>query len=157
MKNLRTIALCVSVTLFSLCAAAQNGNPPVNEPDYNKPMLFTSQPDVIRLQMASVVSLFNNTTGSHVDTELAQTNNFRFKGQVVSAVSKYDNKIQSVVIRSSNFPGALMTISKLTADNGKVSYTGRITSLQHGDLYELKVIDEAFVFVKKKFYDLINE
>ena len=158
MKNLRTIALCVSMSIYSLCAVAQNGNtPPINEPNPNKPTLFTSLPDMIRLQSATVSALFSNTVGTQVDTELAEVNSFRFQGQVVSSVSKYDNKIQSVVIRSSNYPGALLTISKLTAENGKVSYTGRIISMQHGDLYELKEIDEHMVFVKKGFYALVNE
>jgi hypothetical protein len=157
MKNLRTIALCVSISLYSLCANAQNGTVPINEPDLNKPKLFNGLPEIIRLQNGAVTSLFAKTVGTPIDAEMAETNNFRIQGQIVSAVSKYDNKIQSVVIRSSNYAGAVMTFSKLTAENGKVSYTGRMVSMQHGDLYELKIINEQFVFVKKNFYELVNE
>jgi hypothetical protein len=157
MKNLRTIALCVSISLFSLCATAQTGNVPVNEPNYNKPELFRTLPDNIRLDMITVANLFNSGVGSPVNADLSQATAFRFEGQVVSSVSKYDNKIVSVVIRSSNYPGALLTISKLTADDGNISYTGRIVSMAHGDLFELKNIDNQFTLVKKRFHDLVNE
>ena len=157
MKNLRTYVLCVSISLYSLCATAQTGNVPVNEPNYNKPLLFQTLPDNIRLDMSSVSYLFNNVVGSTVSTDLSQTTGFRFDGQVVSSVSKYDNKIVSVVVRSTNYPGALLNISRITDDAGSISYTGRIISLQNGDLFELKNIDNQFVFVKKRFYDLVNE
>ncbi|HEV7782989.1 MAG TPA: hypothetical protein VGO58_17055 [Chitinophagaceae bacterium] len=158
MKNLRTIALCVSISFYSLCTSAQTGfNPPVNEPNYNKPELFRSLPENIRLDIGSVSGLFNNVVGSTVSSELSQVTSFQFKGQVVSSVSKYDNKIVSVVIRSTNYPGALLTFSRITDANGTISYTGRIVSMQHGDLFELKNINDQFVLVKKKFHDLVNE
>jgi hypothetical protein len=157
MKNLRTVALCVSISLSSLCAVAQTGVVPVNEPDYNKPALFSSLPDQIRLDMTTVTNLFNSGVGSVVDVNLSQATFFRFAGQIVSSVSKYDNKILSVVVRSSNYPGALLSISKITAEDGNTTYSGRIVSMAHGDLFELKNIDNQFTLVKKRFYDLVNE
>ncbi len=158
MKNLRTAVLCVSISLYSLCSSAQIGsNVPINEPNYNKPLLFQSLPDNIRLDMASVNNLFNYVVGNAISTDLAQSTGFRFDGQVVSSVNKYDNKIVSVVVRSTNYPGAVLNISRVTDDNGSISYTGRIISMQNGDLFELKNIDNQFVFVKRKFYDLVNE
>ena len=37
MKNLRTAALCVSISLYSLSSVAQTGDIPINEPNLNKP------------------------------------------------------------------------------------------------------------------------
>ncbi len=158
MKNLRTIALCVSISLSSLCASAQISNaPPINEPNYNKPELFRSLPDNIPVDMGNVTSLFGTVVGSPVNVDISLSSPFQFEGQVVSSVSKFDNKILSVVVRSTNYPGALLTISKITDAGGNISYTGRIVSMQHGDLFELRNINNQFVLVKKKFYDLLNE
>lgn len=158
MKNLRTSVLCVCVTLYSLCSAAQvNPAIPVNEPDYNKPKLFQGQPDNIPVSLENLNSLFGKEVGFSVSINLADASTFQFDGQVVSAASKYNNSIQSVVVRSSNFNGARLTISKVKEDNGTVVYRGRILSLQHGDLYELQIISGKYTLVKRNLYDLINE
>lgn len=158
MKNLRTIALCASISLYSLCSTAQSVTIPINEPNLNKPELFRSLPDNIPVDMGNVNSLFGTVVGSPVNMSISASSSsvFQIEGQVVSSVSKFDNKILSVVIRSSNYPGALLTISKIT-DGGNISYTGRIVSKLHGDLFELRNINSEFVLVKKKYYDLINE
>jgi hypothetical protein len=82
---------------------------------------------------------------------------FNFKGEVVSAVSKYQNSITSVVIRSSNFPNTQFTISRITENDGSIRYTGRIFSMKNADLYELKNNNGNYILVKRNFYDLINE
>lgn len=157
MKNLRTIAVCVSISLFNLCAAAQNGNLPINEPNYNMPKQFQALPDNIPVSMDDIITLFDSQVGSPVSINLSADYNFQFEGSVVCAVSKYDNAVRSVVIRSSNYPGARLNISRITDVAGNISYTGRILSMQHGDLYELKQVNNHFKLVKKNFYNLINE
>lgn len=159
MKNLRTIALCASISLYSLCTTAQSVTIPINEPDLNKPELFRSLPDNIPVDMGNVNSLFGTVLGSTVNMSISASSSsvFQMEGQVVSSVSKFDNKILSVVVRSTNYPGALLTISKVTDTGGNISYTGRIVSKQHGDLFELRNVNSEFVLVKKKYYDLINE
>ena len=158
MKNLRTIAACLSITLFSLCSSAQTSTTiKVNEPNYNKAKLFQGLPENIPVSMENISELFNGEIGSSVSLNLSGDESLRFNGDVVSVVSKYENTIQSVVVRSTNYPGARLTVSKITDANGNISYTGRILSMQHGDLFELKNIDNQFVLVKRKFHDLVNE
>ena len=158
MKNLRTIAACISIPLYSFCSSAQTGKTvPVNEPNYNKTKLFQGLPENIPVSMENISELFNGEIGSSVSLNLSGDESLRFNGDVVSVVSKYENTIQSVVVRSTNYPGARLTVSKITDANGNISYTGRILSMQHGDLFELKNIDNQFVLVKRKFHDLVNE
>ena len=157
MKNLRTLALCVTVSFYSLCSSAQTEKIPLNEPNYNKPKLFQNLPDNIPVSMDNITNLFGSPTGRSVSLNLSDRSPFQFEGDVVSSVSKYENTIQSVVIRSTNYNGARLTISRLTDANGNVSYTGRIISMQHGDLYELKKVNDEYMLVKRNFYDLINE
>lgn len=157
MKNLRTLALCVTVSFYSLCSSAQTEKIPLNEPNHNKPKLFQNLPDNIPVSMDNIINLFGSPTGRSVSLNLSDRSPFQFEGDVVSSVSKYENTIQSVVIRSSNYNGARLNISRITDENGNISYTGRIISMQHGDLYELKKVNHEYILVKRKFYDLVNE
>ena len=157
MKNLRTPLLCVCITLCSVNSFAQNPAIPVNEPDYNKPKLFQHLPDNIPVNAADLNSLMNVEVGRAINVTLSDNSAFRFEGQVVSAVSKFSNSIQSVVIRSTNFNGARFTISKISNADGTITYKGRIMSFQHSDLYELQNRDGQLVLVKRNFYDLVNE
>ncbi len=157
MKNLRTTALCVSAMILSLCSYAQKDKPPVTEPDYNKPRLFDNLPKTIPVNLVDLNTLLSSEVGSKTSIGLSAATNIKFDGEVVSTASKYGNSIQSVVIRSSNFNGAQLTISRTTSAEGVVSYVGRIISFQHGDLYELQNQNGQFVLVKKNYHDLINE
>jgi len=157
MKNLRTLALCVTVSFYSLCSSAQTEKIPLNEPNYNKPKLFENLPDNIPVSMDNISNLFGSPTGRSVSLNLSDRSTFQFEGDVVSSVSKYENTIQSVVIRSTNYNGARLNISRIIDENGNISYKGRIISMQHGDLYELKKVNDEYMLIKRKFYDLVNE
>ncbi|MBC7874456.1 MAG: hypothetical protein H7Y01_10690 [Ferruginibacter sp.] len=157
MKNLRTLALCVSLSLITLCGSAQNGDIPINEPDLNKPELFKTLPASIPVSKDQLVSLLDYQVGSPVSLNLSAASAFRFEGNVIASVSKYENSIQSVIVRSTNYPGARLTLSRITDDKGNITYTGRILSREHGDLYELKNTDNQFVLVKRKYNSLLNE
>lgn len=78
------------------------------------------------------------------------------EGSIISSTLKYNN-IRSVIVRSSNFNGATLTLSSSTQTNGTVKLTGRLLSMQHGDLYELQRVNEQYFLIKKNFYDVINE
>lgn len=155
MKNQSTI-LYLLVLLFTAQVHAQN-TPPVNEPDYNKPLLFSSLPTRIAVNMDNLTRSMTNTAGQTVSMNLSSDATVTFSGNVVSNESMYDNALQTVVIRSSNFSGAVLSFSRVRLDDGTSRYTGRIVSLQHGDLYELVQENNTFYFIKRNYYDLINE
>ncbi len=157
MKNLRITAFCVCITLYSLCSSAQTQSVPINEPDYNRPKLFANLPDKIPVSLDKITSLFGEAVGRSVNISLTQNQQFQFEGEVISKISKYQNTIQSVVIRSTNFNGAILSVSRTTTPDGDLSYTGRIISFRHGDAYQLQKQADGFVLVKKGFYDLVNE
>jgi hypothetical protein len=158
MKNLRTLAVCVSILLYNLNGMAQTTPAiPINEPDYNKPKLFSNLPDKIPVSIDQLSSLFATPIGSQVSVSVPGQANLQFNGELISAVSKYGNSLQSVLIRSSNYNGARFTVSKMTDAEGKITYAGRIISLQHGDLFELKKEDTEWALVKKDFHQLVNE
>lgn len=161
MKNLRTYAVCVSLSLMSLVSFAQNQKaPPLNEPDLNRPRLFDNLPNRIPVDINMISSLFNSNVGEQVDLGVADKNSqqtMHVDGEVISKVSRENGKIEVVIVRSSNYEGANLSLTKMTNDDNTVSYRCRILSFKHGDLLELQKAPEGYVLVKRNFYDLVNE
>ena len=153
MKNLVKGILCLSVFFAGSNLNAQN--PRVREPDMNRPSLFQNLPEKITCRINDLSSLLQSEVGTTVSFTFAQ--NTSFQGVVSSVATKFENTLQSVVIRSTNFPGAALSFSKLIKEDGTISYIGRIISFQHGDAYEITMENGQYFFIKKGFYDLVNE
>ena len=154
MKNLQLPGLCLLLIFTCATSSAQN-RIPVNEPDQNKPRLFTNLPDKIPVDINELKNLVNAENGKLVSLKLGQNDMSRFNGQVISRSD--DNTIHSVVIRSANFNGATLTLSSSAQPDGTVKFTGRVISFQHGDAYLLQNHNDQYILIKKNFYDLINE
>ena len=153
MKPLKTGAFCV---LFSLCfylGFAQQA-PPITEPDYNKPKLFASLPQSINIHLQSLESLFSLPEGKSVAIPLGS---FSYNGVVVSKSDPSDKSVQSIVIRSTNLPGAAFTFTKTINSNGGVSFRGRIISREHSDAFELLEQNGQYTLTKKHQLKLMNE
>ena len=157
MRNLKPLCAAIMLLIGAVSSNAQE-TAPFSEPNYKKPLLFTSLPENIKVNVDNLKVLLKSSTGDAVASDLGKSSAFDFNGQVVSTASNHNNMIKSVVIRSSNYSGASLTISQITNEDGSISYTGRIISFSHGDLFELKQQpDGSYSFVKRKFYDLVNE
>jgi len=158
MKNLRTTVLCAICIIISICSKAQNEKKiPINEPDLNRPKLFSNFPDKIPVSVDDLNNLFNQSVGRPSGLKQSNGNEFQFEGEVISSSDARDTKVQSVVLRSTNFNGATLSITKTINEDGSESFKGRIISFKHADLYELQKIDNQFVLVKRNYYDLVNE
>lgn len=159
MKNLRAPILCACFILSAIVVVAQQARQsvPLNEPNLNKPRLFQALPEVIPVSINNLVRLFSTPLGEVINLQLSDKSASPFTGKVVSAVSKFENRLQSVVVSSTNYKGARLTLSRITNTDGTISYTGRIVSFQHGDLYELKKRDNVFVLVKRNYQELVSE
>ncbi len=152
--------LGLGLSLIFICATSfaqkQQGITP-RETDYNKPKLFSTLPDKILLDTKNINTLFSEETGKEINLGFADKALPGFAGKLISVASKYENKLQSIVVRSSNFNGATLTLSSTTLADGTTNYTGRIISFQHGDAYELQKKGEEYYFIKKNLYELVNE
>jgi hypothetical protein len=158
MKNLRTSLLFVCIAFSGMYSFAQTTQALRNsDPNSNKPKLFQSLPENISVSVDNLNNLVNTPVGNSVSVNLSDNSQFQFEGQVVSSSTKEDNNIQTVVIRSTNYNGARLTLSKITNADGTITYSGRILSFQHGDLLELKNQNGHFTLAKRKFNDLVNE
>ena len=153
MKNLVKGFICLS--LFFICLQSNAQTPPVREPDMNRPTLFQNLPTKISCRINDLSPLLQSEIGKPVSFSLVD--NLSFQGVVSSVASKSDNTLNSVVIRSTNFPGAALSFSRIKKEDGTFSYVGLIISFQHGDAYEINLENGQYYFVKKGFYDLVNE
>ncbi|HWR33990.1 MAG TPA: hypothetical protein VN451_10700 [Chitinophagaceae bacterium] len=157
MKNLRTPVLCASLMLCSLFSMGQTQKVPVNEPDHNRPKLFNNLPEKIPFNPDNLLSLQNRQTGSNISISLSDEQPIPFEGTMVSAVSRNDGKVESIVVKSTNYNGATFSMSRVINDDGRIIYSGRLISFRHGDLYILQQSEGGYMLVKKNFYDLVNE
>lgn len=153
MKNLKAGILCFLFSFFSVFVYAQNL--PVREPDRNKPLLFSQMPDKMRISATSLENLLQYETNRQVYLNLSS--DIIFRGTVSSVSARHEPGVSSVVIRSDNFQGASLTISRLSRANGTSYFIGRIISFQHGDGYEITLENNQYYLVKKGFYDMVNE
>ena len=153
MKNLLKGIICLS--LFLICQQSSAQKLPVREPDMNRPSLFQNLPSKISCRINDLSALLQSETGKAISFSLVD--NLNFQGVVSSVASKSDNSLNSVVIRSTNFPGAALSFSRIKKEDRTFSYVGRIISFQHGDAYEINLENGQYYFVKKGFYDLVNE
>jgi len=119
-----TLLLCI---LTSLTAGAQN--------TAAKPKLFSSFPDKIICTEQELSKVFSASVDQNLG--LSFSDNFSFSGTVTSNVVKYSN-LQTVIIKSAAFDGAILVLSKIKDENGGISYVGRIINTKYFDGYELQ-------------------
>lgn len=158
MKNLRTSVLCTCFAFLGIGSFAQEQKPVLNEPNYNKPRLFDNLPEKIAFNPANFAIISGKQAGNTVSFSFSDDAAISFEGKLLAATTKENGRVQTISIQSSNYNGANLYISKVTHPDGTVKYNGRIISHQHGDLFVLqKNSTGQYEFVKKNYYDLVNE
>jgi hypothetical protein len=144
---------------MTILTQAQEKPIPINEPDYNKPKLFQNLPERIPVDASTLESLFSSELNRAASITIAA--GIQFEGNITSKTAPSANDVNqsnsTVVIKLSNYPGANFTVNKIINTDGSTSYTGRIISFQHGDLFELQNQKGNWILVKRNYYDLINE
>jgi hypothetical protein len=111
-----------------------------------RPKLFNAVGSKIIYPKAELEKIFAKTKGS--EFEISLPGNFKFTGMVVSSVQRYDN-LKSLLIKSTNFNGAMFAVSKRTNEDNSITYTGRIISEKYSDGYELKTDAAGNFFLEK--------
>lgn len=146
------------MALFTVCFVhvnAQVRTSPLNEPDYNKPKLFSDLPEKLTVNLTNMETLLSLFVGASVNTTIA--NGFPLIGTVVSKSNPTDATVKSVVIKSRTRQGAVLTFTRITAADGAVSYIGRIISKDAGDAFQIVKESGQYVLRKQGLYDLMNE
>jgi len=154
MKTLKTITVCVVLTLGFLHSGAQE-KIPINQPDYNKPKAFDDLPRKMHMAISDMESLFDFPVGKLVMAKLAP--DFHFKGTVVSRSGNSESQVRSVVINSITRKGAVFTFTRIAKDDGNFIYRGRILSKESIDAYEIVKENDQYILEKKSYYEIVRE
>jgi hypothetical protein len=155
MKFQRTSAFVALLTLCYWHSSAQVSTPPVNEPNYNKPKIFTDLPDNLTINLSRLEALLQLPVGSPVNTIIAT--GFGLQGTVISKSNPSDASVRSVVIKSGSRQQATLTFTRITKQDGSITYIGRMLSKDAGDALEIVNEGDHYVIRKRGLYDMINE
>lgn len=153
MKNSHLLIAGVMCYVLIFNAQAQL-SPPAQKLLPEKPSLFGSLPKQFNITNVWIENLFAGPDTGWVNIPLPD-NNF-FQGRIMEKV-QLNPHVVSINVKSSNYDGALLSISKITYDDLTVKYTGRIISIKYGDLFILTQENNTFLFTKKKLSTVITE
>ena len=152
MKKLKALAFCVFLSTAFVHLSAQT-NIPLNEPDYNKPKIFSDLPQQMVLQTTEAEKLFVLREGDA--TKIQLTEQFFVNGTVVSTGGS--KTIKTVLIKIPGRNNAILSLSRKSTLDGAVVYSGRVMSRSNGDAFEIKKENGEYIFNKINLYDLISE
>ena len=152
MKTLTNGLLCLFFSCSFVAAVAQ---PPINEPDYNKPKLFQDLPEKLNVRINDFESLLEAPIGKAINIPLYGMASLN--GHIVSKSDITDARVKSVVVKLNNRKGANFTFTRITNNDGSYEYLGRIISREHGDSLEIVLDHGQYVFRKVDLYDLLAE
>lgn len=127
MKNYAPYALSLLLCVISITGFSQKITP--------KPAEFSRFPTVIDCNQSELSKIFTSQVGQLISVSFA--GNFTFSGTVTSNMVKYAN-LQSAIVKSPDYSNTIFSVSKITNDDGTISYTGRIINKNFFDGFELK-------------------
>jgi hypothetical protein len=108
--------------------------------------LFSNVPDSIQLAEKEISQLFTLPVGTAISIKVSDQ--FQLKGIIKSSIQKYEN-LKSLIIESTNYKGAILSLSRRTEDDNYIVYLGRILSSKHDDGFELRINEAGQYYLKK--------
>lgn len=127
MKHYATYALYILFSFISMTGFSQNNS--------QKPTQFNSYPAIVNCNQQELTKIFNTAQGQTIN--LSFSDNFNFSGTVTSNIVKYAN-LQTAIVVSPDFSNTIFSVSKITNNDGSISYIGRIVNKNYFDGFELK-------------------
>ena len=151
------IRLIYIICLFSSFSLQAQEKAPLREPDQNKPKLFNQLPASMQVNKQDLLNILTPAAkkGQEIMLPLSSGRS-PFSGRIAYAFQD-EQQTRTVTVQSTNFNGAVLTLSSVTNADGTVSFTGRIFSYQHGDAFELQEKNSQYTWIKKNLYEMMTE
>ncbi len=124
--------------------------PPTHKLLPEKALLFNKLPEQFKITNLLIEKLFAGTVIIPI------TANSFFEGVIIDKVQKSPN-VTNINIKSTNYDGALLSVSKITYNDFTTKYNGRIISIHYGDVFLLTQENNTLYFKKKKQSAVITE
>lgn len=144
MKNLYATGLLVVCLYLSTIAKAQDATL-VKQQIPDKPLLFAALPEKFECTLPELEKASASRTTDKISLQFGK---FVFTGEVVARVQRSAN-VQSINIRSTNYPGALFNMSITTEADNSRHISGRIIHPQSGDVLILTEENNRY-FLRKQ-------
>lgn len=153
--KLKLLIAATAICLTSLQSFSQEISfRSAKEKNADKKAVFMNVAERTSTDVNLMQSLFNLTTGQ--GTTIKLSDNLQLMGHVVSVEQQAST--QSITLRSTNFPNTVFTLSKVTAADGSVSFTGAVINHQSKDIIMLEQEqDGKYAWTKKNLSDLIQD
>jgi hypothetical protein len=135
-------------------SARSQVTPQVRQTPVPKSALFTNLPQKSNINSTWIERVFASPVNASISFPLSARE--VFKGVVLEKVRKNEH-VETINVRSSNYAGSLLTISKIVRDDRAVSYIGRIISMNHSDALVLKQENGQLYFNKEKQSHVVVE
>lgn len=125
---MKPLSKSLLVLLLSLTTAAGYSQ-------VEKPKIFGNYPSTINCSETEFIKAFLVSEGQQVN--LSFSDNFKFKGTVISNIVKYDN-LQSMTIKADDAANTIFHLSKQINTDNSISFVGRIMNSNAADGFQLK-------------------
>ncbi len=119
-----------------------------------KSFLFGRLPEKFSISNLWIQKLFDGPDSGTIKIPLTPINSF--EGVIVEKVQK-NSHVVNMNIKSTNYDGALLSLSKITYDDHSIKYMGRIVSIHYGDVILLTQENNTLSFTRKKQSVVITE
>lgn len=151
----KLLSTALAVCLLSLHSFSQEINfRSAKEKEVNKTALFSNAAERVSISNNLIQNLFSLPAGK--GTTIRFANNLQLVGHVVT--NDQQPNLQTFTMKCTNYPGALLTISKVTLQDGSVIYTGAILNQESKDIIMLEKDDAGnYAWQKKNLSDLIED
>lgn len=148
MKTVQFIAVCIFCMFQNnLLSAQESAIREFSKIQPEKSKIFQRMPSRFSVYATAMEKLFSLQQNSKVVIPLDGTS--FFEGTVLEKVQQ-NEQVTSINISSSNFDGALLTLSRRSIPGQPVTYIGRVVSMKHGDAFTMTMQGDEIVFTKQQ-------
>ncbi|NCU04711.1 MAG: hypothetical protein GXC73_12060 [Chitinophagaceae bacterium] len=127
MKKLVFVLAFCTLSIVSFSQQFQSGR----QKHDGKPAMFNAVASRFAPSQNFISDVMNARLNQKID--LVVTNGFRFKGEV-SAITSDAPGLTTVTIQSTDRPGLILSISKITLADQSITYRGIMISQKHSDM-----------------------
>lgn len=145
MKHFCAAAALVVLSLRPMAPKAQS-LAELNQTPVDKPLLFATLPNKIECSVAQLENMFAAKQPASISFSAG---NLVFTGDITERVQR-NRSIVSINIRSTNFPGALFTVSRITETGQPPIYSGTIIHPRFGDSWMITKENDRYFLIKQK-------
>jgi hypothetical protein len=131
MKTIQKLLFLVLISLSAPCLLSAQTGPSMKSINPEKTMIFSGLPERFECSITVMRQLFAASLNDEISIPL--TRNLTFRGSVATRVQR-DPNVLSVNILSSNFPGTLLNISRITNADKSEKIIGRFLNPRNEDV-----------------------